>query len=97
MCGFSVICSVKSSLIELMDTKMDTEHTFASDLEICYEVLLYLSSRLARLKSGEVLEFITGDADAEDKITEWTDERDYPLLDVSTLPDGRHRFLIRKP
>lgn len=71
--------------------------SFTSNLEICYEILLYLSGRLARLQPGEVLEYITSDPDAEEKITTWCDQRDYALLEVSTLPDGRSRFLIRKP
>ncbi len=49
--------------------------TFATGLEICYEVLLYLSSCLARLKPGEVLEFITADPEAADKIPAWCDAR----------------------
>lgn len=70
--------------------------TFASGLEICYEVLLYLSSRLARLEPGEILEFVTDDPDADDKIRSWCEERDHTLLDSQLQPDGRHRFLIRK-
>jgi len=69
---------------------------FSSNLEICYEILLYLSSRLARLKPGEVFEFITGDPAAGDKIPEWCDLRGYTLLDQRVLPDGRGRFLIQK-
>jgi TusA-related sulfurtransferase len=71
--------------------------SFASNLEICYEVLLYLSGRLARLKPGEVLEYITADPDAFNKISAWCEQRDYTLLEAVALPDGRSRFLIRKP
>jgi TusA-related sulfurtransferase len=73
-----------------------SDDTFTSDIEICYEVLLYLSSRLARLKSGDTLEFITGDPTADEKIPPWCELRDYTLLDNQLLSDGRRRFLIRK-
>lgn len=68
----------------------------ALDLEICYEVLLYLSSRMARLGPGEVLEFITGDLTADTKLPTWCEMRGYRLLEHSELPDGRWRFLIQK-
>ncbi len=70
--------------------------TFASGLEICYEVLLYLSSRLSRLAPGETLEFVTADPEAKDKISSWCDARGYVLVGDQDLPDGRQRFLIRK-
>jgi TusA-related sulfurtransferase len=78
------------------------QDTFASGLDICYEVLLYLSSRLARLKPGETLEFITRAEQAdqaeqvEEKITSWCEAREYTLLASEPLPDGRRRFLIQK-
>ncbi|GAB4555429.1 MAG: hypothetical protein OHK0023_26650 [Anaerolineae bacterium] len=74
-----------------------THAVFASDLEICYEVLLYLSSRLAKLAAGEVLEYITGDAEAEGKIVAWSEQRDITLLAHERLADGRWRFLLQKP
>lgn len=70
--------------------------TFASNLEICYEVLLYLSSRLAKLAAGEVLEYITGDAEAEEKIVAWSEQRDIAVLEHERLADGRWRFLLQK-
>ncbi|PJF42327.1 MAG: hypothetical protein CUN50_04625 [Candidatus Thermofonsia Clade 1 bacterium] len=70
--------------------------TFASSLEICYEVLLYLSSRLARLKDGEALEYFSGDPSAEAKISAWCDARGYHLRACEPLPDGRWRFVIQK-
>jgi TusA-related sulfurtransferase len=70
--------------------------TFDSNLEICYEILLYLSSRLARLKPGEALEYITGDPEAGEKIPPWCDARGYTLLKSGPTPDGRQRFLIQK-
>ncbi len=69
---------------------------FDSNLEICYEILLYLSSRLGKLSPGDVFEFVTGDPTAGDKIPDWCDQRGYILLDQQVLADGRHRFLIRK-
>ena len=70
--------------------------TFESNLEICYEVLLFLSSRLARLRPGEILEFITGDPDAHEKIPAWCEIRDYSLLESGYTADGRGRFLIAR-
>jgi TusA-related sulfurtransferase len=74
----------------------EAQDTFESNLEICYEVLLYLSSRLAKLKPGEMFEFITGDLSASEKIPEWCDQRGYSLLTSESLPDARLRFLIKK-
>jgi TusA-related sulfurtransferase len=70
--------------------------TFASDLEICYEVLLYLSSRLRQVAPGQTLEFVSGDPQAEEKVCAWIEQREYVLLDHSRLPDGRWRFLIQR-
>ncbi|MCS6871077.1 MAG: sulfurtransferase TusA family protein [Anaerolineae bacterium] len=70
--------------------------TFGSSLEICYEVLLFLSSRIARLKAGEAFEYISGDPDAEMKIKDWCDARAYKLTLCERLPDGRWRFVIEK-
>lgn len=70
--------------------------TFASNIEICYEILLYLSSRLAKLSPGDVFEFVTGDPEANDKIPAWCEARDYTLRSSHVLPDGRWRFLIQK-
>lgn len=72
------------------------DDTFDSNLEICYEILLYLSSRLARLAPGERLEFITGDPEAADKIPAWCDLRGYTLLESGPTPDQRQRFVIQK-
>ena len=72
------------------------QDSFSTGMQICYEILLYLSSRLARLKAGQVLEFITDDPQAGEKIPDWCDARDYTLLGQESLPDGRQRFLIQK-
>lgn len=69
---------------------------FASNLQVCYEILLYLSSRLTRLQPGETLAFTTSDPEAEEKIPEWCDMRGYTLLASDLLDDGRRRFLIQK-
>ncbi|MEP7286861.1 MAG: sulfurtransferase TusA family protein [Chloroflexota bacterium] len=72
------------------------QDTFASNIEICYEILLYLSSRLMRLQPGDVLEFVTGDPTANEKIPPWCDARGYTLLESGLSEDGRQRFLIQK-
>jgi TusA-related sulfurtransferase len=72
------------------------DDSFATNLEICFEVLLYLASRMATLHEGQSLEFITSDPDADEKIPEWVETREFELLERGTLPDGRQRFLIRK-
>lgn len=70
--------------------------TFTSNLEICYEVLLYLASRMARLPDGEALEYISGDPDAAAKISAWCDARAFTLTCCERLPDDRWRFVIEK-
>jgi TusA-related sulfurtransferase len=72
-----------------------TDH-FASNLEICYEILLYLASRMARLKPGERFEFVTGDVSAVEKIPDWCEMRGYTLLESGPSADGRQRFVIQK-
>ncbi|MCC7208016.1 MAG: sulfurtransferase TusA family protein [Anaerolineae bacterium] len=72
------------------------DDSFDSNLEICFEILLYLSSRMAKLEPGGVLAFVSGDPDAPDKIPTWCDERGFTLLGHQPEPDGRVRFLIRR-
>jgi TusA-related sulfurtransferase len=72
------------------------QDVFSTGLDVCFEVLLYLSSRLARLAPGETLEFIARDPASEDKIQQWCDLRGYTLQLSERLPDGRQRFLIQK-
>ena len=69
---------------------------FATNLEICYEVLLYLSSRLAKLQPGETLAFVTSDPEAAEKIQSWCDARGFTLLESGPSDDGRQRYLIQK-
>ena len=69
---------------------------FTCNMEICFEILLYLSSRMGKLKAGETFEFITSDPEALDKIPPWTEQREFDLLSSDLLADGRYRFLIRK-
>lgn len=73
--------------------------SFSSNLEICYEVLLYLSSRLAKLAPGQSLEFITSDPSAAEKIPDWCEQRGYMLLESHATADGdgRQRYVIAKP
>jgi TusA-related sulfurtransferase len=73
-----------------------SEDSFDSNLEICYEILLYLSSRMAKLEPGGVLSFVSGDPEAPEKIPPWCDMRGYTLLDQQALAGGRTRFLIRR-
>ncbi|NJL92311.1 MAG: sulfurtransferase TusA family protein [Anaerolineae bacterium] len=70
--------------------------TFSTQLEVCYEVLLFLSTRMQRLAPGEILEFISCDPDAPRAVEEWTALRSYELLAVEALEDGQTRFLIRR-
>jgi len=72
------------------------QDTFSTHLKVCYEVLLYLNSRLAKLHSGDVLEFVSDDPNAVDEIANWCDLRGYSLLSVDALPTAQWRFLIRK-
>lgn len=69
---------------------------FDSNLEICFEILLYLSSRMAALEPGGVLAFVSGDPEAPGKIPPWCEARGYTLLEQRTEPDGRVRFVIRR-
>ncbi len=69
---------------------------FQTDLHVCYEILLYLSSRMAKLPAGAVLEFVTGDPGAEDEIRPWCELHEYTLLSAERLPGNRKRFFIRK-
>ena len=70
--------------------------SFVTTLELCYEILLYLASRMARLQPGERFEFITADPTATDKIPDWCDLRGFTLLDSGPAGNGRQRFIIQK-
>jgi len=79
-----------------LSTTQPINDEFASNLQVCFEILLYLSSRLTKLQPGETLAFTTGDPEAGDKIPPWCDERGYTLLSSGSSEDGRQRFLIQK-
>jgi TusA-related sulfurtransferase len=66
--------------------------SFDSNLNVCYEVLLYLSSRLMRLSPGVPFTFVTADSSAVETIPRWCDERGYTLLCVDRQPAGRWKF-----
>ncbi|HLA44148.1 MAG TPA: sulfurtransferase TusA family protein, partial [Aggregatilineales bacterium] len=70
--------------------------SFSTGLAVCSEVMLYLASRMHRLKPGEVLEFISTDPDAAKELIPWVEMRGYTLLDVQQLEDQQTRFLIRR-
>ena len=79
-----------------MMINFDAADSFDTNLQVCYEILLYLSSRLAKLQTGEIFEFVSGDAEAADKIEAWCEARGFTLLENGFSPDGRFRFLIQK-
>jgi TusA-related sulfurtransferase len=64
--------------------------------DICFEVLLYLANRLSRLQPGEILELLTSDAAASEKIQPWCEMRGFTLMDSQETANGRQRLLIRK-
>jgi TusA-related sulfurtransferase len=70
--------------------------SFSTKLEVCYEVKLYLTSLMAQLAEGEVLEFISSDPHAMEELEPWSELRGYEILDIQPLDDNRIRFLIRR-
>jgi TusA-related sulfurtransferase len=74
----------------------DVLDSFDSNLPVCYEILLYLASRMGKLEPGETLEFVTSDPTAADSIPEWTELRGYTLQTAETLDDQRLRFVLQK-
>lgn len=75
---------------------MQPADSFSTRLEVCYEVLLYLASRMQHLAPGETMEFVSCDPHAHTEILNWVELRDYELLEVEALPDGQTRFLMRR-
>jgi TusA-related sulfurtransferase len=69
---------------------------FSTTLEVCYEVLLYLNSRMAKLQPGEVLEFDTTDPGAQNEIPGWCDLRGYTLVSIEPISDTQWRYKIQK-
>jgi TusA-related sulfurtransferase len=80
----------------VLDANRADDH-FSTNLEICYEVLLYLAGRLAKLNAGQSLDFVSSDATAAEKVPTWVEQREFELVSQHALPDGRLRFVIRKP
>ncbi len=64
--------------------------------DICFEVLLYLANRLSKLQPGGILELLTTDAAADEKIQPWCEMRGFALIDCQAAANGRQRLLIRK-
>lgn len=64
--------------------------------DICFEVLLYLANRLSKLQPGEILELLTSDAGAREKIQPWCEMRGFTLVDCEKTTTGWQRLLIRK-
>lgn len=78
-------------------TTQTEQHTFATDLEICYEVLLFLASRMAKVAPGDALTFISADPDAAAKVEEWCAYRGFVLEEATVIDAGHTRLVIRKP
>ena len=79
------------------DNPISLANSFATDMLVCYEIRLYLSSRLAKLPVGEPFEFLTTDRDAPVAVPEWCDQRGYTLISIEraeSRSDGRSRFVI---
>jgi len=75
---------------------MDIKDHFATGFAVCSEVLLFLASRMLKLKSSEVLEFVATDPHAADAILPWIEMRGYILLEIQELEGNRTRFLIQR-
>lgn len=72
---------------------------FSSTMQVCYEILLYLNSRMGKLQPGEVLEFVTTDPGTQDEIPQWCELRGYTLLSVEQIaatPLEQWRYTIQK-
>jgi len=81
----------------MLHKTMNSANSFASDMLVCYEIRLYLSSRLTKLAEGEPFEFLTSDPDAPGAIPEWCDLRGFTLLNyepAESRTDGRARFVL---
>ena len=74
-----------------MSSRIDS---FESNLAVCYEVLLYLSSRLMRLPPGMPFTFITSDPEAAEAIPDWCDARGFSLLESDRQSDNHWKFVL---
>jgi TusA-related sulfurtransferase len=77
-------------------SEQPVQDSFAATMDVCYEVLLYLNSRMSKLKPGEVMEFLTPDPNAIDEIPAWCELRGYQFLSVAETESGQWRYLIQK-
>jgi len=75
---------------------MQVADSFTSGLEVCFEILLYLNSRMRHLAPGQCFEFITTDSQARDRVADWCDLRGYTLLTAEPTPENGWRLLIQK-
>lgn len=69
---------------------------FSTQLDVCYEIKLYLASLMHKLAPGDVLEFISTDPNAQYELEEWVTLRGHDLIESQPLDAHRTRFLIRK-
>ncbi len=76
-----------------VDTITDS---FTSGLEVCFEILLYLNSRMRHLAPGDCFEFISTDPEARERVAEWCDLRGYCLLSSEAMLENGWRLLIQK-
>jgi|GEM_PF-3801198 len=70
--------------------------SFSSGLEVCFEIKLFLASRIEPLEDGAVFEFISAHPNAKAEVEPWVYERGYDLLEVQDLDNNQTRFLIRR-
>jgi TusA-related sulfurtransferase len=73
-----------------------TEH-FSTNLQVCYEVKLYLAYLLQKLAPGEILEFTSSDPNSPAEILPWLELREYELVEIQHIEDNLIRFFIRRP
>jgi len=70
--------------------------SFSTELEVCFEVLLYLASLMQQLPVGEVLTFTSTDPNAQHAVIEWVELRGYELLRIEARADGSTQFQLRR-
>lgn len=75
---------------------MPMPEPFRCGLPVCYEVKLYLATRINQLAEGQVLEFISPDPNAAHELDDWAALRGYEIIDTQPLDNQQTRFLIRR-